>query len=870
MNFDEYDLIASVTRESFYEFFVEFWSEVIHEPLKLNWHIKYLADVVQRAAERVFAGEPKKYDIIINVPPGSTKPVWEKMPILMGDGTWKSLDKIKQGDFVIGKSGKPCLVSKVHQQGMQDCVKIRTVLGREIICALDHPILTAEGWIEAGKILPDHILALRHKENIRPSTDRTDEEFKLAGYLVGDGCVVSGNCDITSGTPTYVEDLLECLEKLNFGWRLEKRKYENVEFEGYKSKGVLTVVHLKCKSGSVKRSGMKRGAKGVYFGPRKWIREKDIRLFGKCSYTKRVPPFVWKGSNIQIALFLASYFHCDGHISYRVDGRGGGGVEMTTVSRQLARDLQRLFLRLGISMRIRRHEDTYGKDMKCTKNKKHNPNSKGYVSYQISCSSYEESAKFLSLIPIKGYKAERLRGALVRRQVFEQEYLPDRVVSVNRIGKRKCRCLTVKGDESFVVSGVVVHNSTLLSIMLPAWIYTRMPSARCICASHTDSLVMDLSRKCRDVVLSEKYQACFGVPRKFKNVLIPGVQIQSDQNTKGYWATTEGGMRFCATVGGKTPTGFHGHFLITDDPIDPQKVLSEIEQKDANRWMRETLPTRKVDKSVSVSLLIMQRLHQADPAGDRIENKKAGKVKIVCLPAEESSNIKPFRLKEKYVKGLLDPIRLSKEVLEEQRETLGEFAYSGQYQQRPVPLGGGLFKWERFDYGRPPEQFVKIVRYWDTAGGIKSTHAYTAGVKMGKDVRGEYWILDVKRGRWASEQREAIILQTAKEDGRKVKIGIERQGGSSGMEVVKATIKNLAGFIAVEDRPTGKKQERAIPFSVQVNNGHVHIAEGKEWSLDYIAEAQFFPNSRFLDQMDASSGAFNMLTSHVVVGGLKW
>ena len=38
-----------------------------------NWHIKYLCDELQSVAERVFKREPKLYDLIINMPPSSSK-----------------------------------------------------------------------------------------------------------------------------------------------------------------------------------------------------------------------------------------------------------------------------------------------------------------------------------------------------------------------------------------------------------------------------------------------------------------------------------------------------------------------------------------------------------------------------------------------------------------------------------------------------------------------------------------------------------------------------------------------------------------------------------------------------------------------------
>jgi hypothetical protein len=91
--------------------------------------------------------------------------------------------------------------------------------------------------------------------------------------------------------------------------------------------------------------------------------------------------------------------------------------------------------------------------------------------------------------------------------------------------------------------------STLGSILFQAWTWTRFPQARHICASHTEQLVLDLAAKCRYVIMSEEYQKFWPL------------QFRSDQSTKSYFANTLGGDRLSCTVGGKSPLGFHGHFL---------------------------------------------------------------------------------------------------------------------------------------------------------------------------------------------------------------------------------------------------------------------------------------------------------------------
>lgn len=388
--------------------------------------------------------------------------------------------------------------------------------------------------------------------------------------------------------------------------------------------------------------------------------------------------------------------------------------------------------------------------------------------------------------------------------------------------------------------------STVASVAFPAWTMARMQTARSLCGSYAFPLAMDLSRKCRDLVNSEKYRSCF-----------PQVQWKDDQDTKGYFATTKGGYRYAFGVGGSV-TGMHGHFLIVDDPLDPSRAVSDLELNTANTWMDETLSQRKVNKSVTPIILVMQRLHQNDPTGNMLG--KGGSIRQVCLPAELTDDVKPKELRKYYEAndGLLDPVRLSRKVLEEARITLGDFGYAGQFGQNPVPRGGGMFKTDRILIGTPPITFQKVVRFWDKAG-TQDGGMWSAGIKMGRDMDGRYWILNMTRGQWGTDVREATIKKTAGVDGKRVWIGVEQEPGSGGKDSALSTVKNLAGYAVLPEKPSGDKEARAYAFSVQVNNGNVYMAPGP-WVEKYLEELKYFPYSKYKDQVDASSGAFNLLT----------
>jgi len=108
-------------------------------------------------------------------------------------------------------------------------------------------------------------------------------------------------------------------------------------------------------------------------------------------------------------------------------------------------------------------------------------------------------------------------------------------------------------------------------------------------------------------------------------------------------------------------------------------------------------------------------------------------------------------------------------------------------------------------------------------------------------------------------------------DGHGVIVGVEQEPGSGGKESAENTVRRLAGYIIRVDRPTGDKAQRADPYSTQVNAGNVYMLRGR-WNNPYIEELRFFSleNSKFKDQVDASSGAFKFVSKPVIkFGGWK-
>lgn len=409
--------------------------------------------------------------------------------------------------------------------------------------------------------------------------------------------------------------------------------------------------------------------------------------------------------------------------------------------------------------------------------------------------------------------------------------------------------------------------TTIVMIMFPVWCWTIDYRLRFITSSYSATLSMESAEMSRDLIRNESFKEMY-----------PDLNIKADKDTKSNYKIIKtdygnrkktilkqftGGNRYTTSVGG-TLTGFHGHILLVDDPLNPAEASSDLTLKSTNNWIDQVLSTRKVDKSVSTLVVVMQRIHQNDPSGHLLSKKKAN-IKHICLPGELNEYgqyLKPKEVEKFYKNNLLDPIRLSPEVLEDMRKDLGQYGYAGQVGQNPTPPGGGMFKVDMFNiiHSMPLEHDIdKIYRYWDKAATTDGG-AFTVGVKIARTKEGRFIIMDAKRGQWSSEKREIIIRKTAEGDGKRVMVWIEQEPGSGGKESAESTVRNLAGYIVDKDLPKGDKSFRADPFSVQVNYGNVSLLYG-DWNHDFIEEFRNFPFGKYKDQVDAASACFAKLTT---------
>lgn len=177
---------------------------------------------------------------------------------------------------------------------------------------------------------------------------------------------------------------------------------------------------------------------------------------------------------------------------------------------------------------------------------------------------------------------------------------------------------------------------------------------------------------------------------------------------------------------------------------------------------------------------------------------------------------------------------------------------------------GNMFKRDWFEVIDVPPANRKTVRFWDMAAtDIEKAKKrrknadpdYTVGAKVSMH-RGIYYIEDIYRVRKAPAETQQEQKATAELDGKKVKIRMEQEPGSSGVITIQHYKDNVfPGYQFKGVRSSGSKVDRANPFSALAERGSVKIVRGCRHIEEFFNEAESFPGGSHDDIVDAISGA---------------
>ena len=261
----------------------------------------------------------------------------------------------------------------------------------------------------------------------------------------------------------------------------------------------------------------------------------------------------------------------------------------------------------------------------------------------------------------------------------------------------------------------------------------------------------------------------------------------------------------------------------------------------------------------------MQRLHLDDLVGYAIEK---GGWEVINLPAiaEEYTehDYETLYGQRKVIRHPGSPLHGARESLETLamiKANMSEYQFYSQYQQSPVPLGGGMIKneWlQRYEPHELPESFEMIVQSWDTASKVNNFSDFSVGITLAIKNK-KIYVLDIKRERmdFPTLRRAAIA---AYHQYKPHHILIE--DASSGTQLVQ-DLKEHNIYCVKPIRPEGDKKSRLFAQASVFDSGKVYLPTNASWVDDFIHELTAFPSAKFDDQVDAMSQALTYIREYL-------
>jgi predicted phage terminase large subunit-like protein len=366
--------------------------------------------------------------------------------------------------------------------------------------------------------------------------------------------------------------------------------------------------------------------------------------------------------------------------------------------------------------------------------------------------------------------------------------------------------------------------------------------------SYAQDLADKLARDCRTIMNSGWYKAAFPT------------RLSTEKQSVQEFVTRNQGSRLATSVGGVI-TGRGADIIVIDDPLKPEEALSETQRKNVNEWYDNTLYSRQNDKTRGCLILIMQRLHEDDLVGHVLEQEEW---EVVSFPAiaeqdEEQVTDTPFATR-RFTRRAGDVLHLDREppeTLARIRQTIGEYNFASQYQQAPVPLGGGLIKTDWFrSYGlnELPERFDQIMQSWDTANKVSELSDYSVCTTWGiRDQR--VYLLHVLRKRMEyPELKRAVREQWQAHKATVVLIEDKASGTQLIQELIAEGLSAVTRYLPEHD-----KIMRLYAQTATIENGFVFLPREASWLAEYLHELTTFPNAKYDDQADSTSQALSWI-----------
>lgn len=460
------------------------------------------------------------------------------------------------------------------------------------------------------------------------------------------------------------------------------------------------------------------------------------------------------------------------------------------------------------------------------------------------------------------YRFVRMAWHVVEPRPFEPNWhIEEECAHLEAISAGKCRFLCVNQPPG-------TSKSIIISVLWPVWDQLRNPTLRVANASFDKALALRDSGKSLKLFQSEWFKARWG----------DKIAVVGANPAEGDYEFVQGGCRFATSVAGAI-TGRHFDRIIVDDPVKPLSTTIDGKAlENAQAWWEGTLPSR-IAPNTGCLILVMQRLHENDLTGVALAEKDRGWVHLrfpMRFEADDPCRT-PFGGDRRTEAGsLLWPSRFpeTEVALFEKR---GSRYFASQYQQRPVPKGGAVFKSEWFRAWVPvgvvlppvpgeaparalPSKYSMQVISVDCAFKDLDSSDFVAMQVWGKSGP-DYYLLDQVHDQLAFTDTLRHLLALRRKWPRAWTILIEdKANGSAVIDSLKKT-HGISGVVDVN--PEGGKMARAQAVAPQMEAGNVIFPhpDVHQWADGVRDEFAMFPAAKHDDQVDAATQFLNWALS---------
>lgn len=399
--------------------------------------------------------------------------------------------------------------------------------------------------------------------------------------------------------------------------------------------------------------------------------------------------------------------------------------------------------------------------------------------------------------------------------------------------------------------------SLLTGVMWPMWEWgpKNKPHQRYVATAHKEPLAIRDNLKARRLVSSDWYQGLWG----------DRVVLTGDQNAKTKFENTRTGFREAMAF--NSLTGSRGDRVIIDDPHSVDDANSDAKRETAVTTFLEAVPTRLNSPERSAIIVIMQRLHERDVSG--VIMAKALGYDHLMLPMEFEASRRcrtsiGFTDPRQNDGDLLFPQRFPRTVVDRDKAVMGEYATAGQFQQRPAPRGGAIFKSEfvKTYSGAPPDMQWRAI-FADTAMKAKQENDYSVFMEWGLGRDGRPYLLSLTRGKWEAPELEIVAKGTWDQAfARPVNVwGTLRhmaiEDKVSGTGLIQKFARNRIPVTGIERDKDKVQRARDVTPYLAVNP--IMVPEDASWLPAYLDELLAFPKGAHDDQVDPTVDAIKEL-----------